>query len=213
MLDPITSSQYHAQPSFGLHFYTGNSKINRNVNTLGPNPKGAETKDKVQQLRAGLEMDMQDHRQHLVLFIWCSWMSRVWTSALVLRETSKEVGVLNIEFTLHKNDPTRKKRCNDWLVSSKNLQLFEMVKEVPPCRAESRLLTFYMCKSAKWTTRTVSCLLHIVTLCWFVNLWMELLLCPGVTVLTHILLFTIWNLTPFISMFYIRAGCRPVRKN
>lgn len=66
-------------------------------------------------------------------------------------------------------------------------------------------LTFNMCKSTEYATRTIASLLNVIAFCWFINFWMKLLLRSGVAILTIITSFTISWFTPFLAMLYIRT--------
>lgn len=66
-----------------------------------------------------------------------------------------------------------------------------------------------MCKSTKHSTRAITSLLYIITLCRLIYFWMKLLFCSSMAIRTRVTTFTITWFAPFISMFYARTRSRP----
>lgn len=75
-------------------------------------------------------------------------------------------------------------------------------------------LTVNMRESAKDSAWTIAGLLHVVAFGRFVNLGMELLFRPCVTIRARISLFAVARLAPFLAVFHIRAwrrsNCRQI---
>ena len=71
-------------------------------------------------------------------------------------------------------------------------------------------LTFKVCKSTECSTRTIAGVLDVVTLGGFVDLRVELLLGPGVTVLARVPGITVDRVTPLVRRLDRGAGRAPV---
>jgi len=65
-----------------------------------------------------------------------------------------------------------------------------------------------MCKSTKYSTRTITSLLYIITFCRLIYFRVKLLFSSSMAICTRVATFTITWFAPFISMLYARTRSR-----
>merc|ERR1719382_879962 len=86
----------------------------------------------------------------------------------------------------------------------------DLCKVWPPFGSILQGLLFLMGKCTEGAPRAIARVLDVVTLCRLVNLWVELLLSPGVAVLAIVSCITVHGVAPLVGSLHRRAGGAPV---